>query len=551
MSTALAPAYPISFSQRHSRLPLVQWTCLAGILIAELVFLTLRFDTESLQKEPGLWAVWLGQSHQVVRLAVVIGAATLILGGRQLYKELISHSATLGRFGSVFPFLLVHLAAFAAFVPLTGFVMEGGAAASGHPEIWAAAWASLGLVVVAFWTAAVLPPILWLPLLKRTAGLWALGTLVGAAAWLASRWTGELWRPFREATFWLARDLLSLSRADLVCEPAEALLGTSRFTVQIAPECSGYEGMGLIAVFLCGYLLLFRRRLRFPVALALLPIGVAAMWLLNVFRIVALILIGSWYSPEVARGGFHSQAGWLAFNAVALGLVACSGRLRFLQVDVPAVRSQPTATAAYLAPFCIILAVTMLTRALSAGFDWLYPLRLLAAVSVLWFYRHQYDCLRGSGSLWGIGLGIGAFVFWLVLLPSVANPETDAATSNALAAVPPVVAAGWIVFRLLGAVVMVPLAEELAFRGYLLRRLMATDFERVDVRRFSWLAILASSALFGVLHASWLAGMVVGLIYALAYCRRGRLIDAVLAHGTTNTLLAGYVIATGRWSAWG
>ena len=68
---------------------------------------------------------------------------------------------------------------------------------------------------------------------------------------------------------------------------------------------------------------------------------------------------------------------------------------------------------------------------------------------------------------------------------------------------------------------MVPLTEELAFRGYLTRRLQAAGFRAVAIGRFSWLSWLVSSALFGVLHGQWLAGAVCGLVYGLALVCEG------------------------------
>lgn len=102
----------------------------------------------------------------------------------------------------------------------------------------------------------------------------------------------------------------------------------------------------------------------------------------------------------------------------------------------------------------------------------------------------------------------------------------------------------WIAARLAGAVVVVPLVEELAFRGYLARRLTAAEFDTVSLSRLTWPALLASSALFGLMHHDVLAGAAVGLLYGLAARGRGQLGDAVLAHGITNALLA----VTGRLS---
>ena len=97
----------------------------------------------------------------------------------------------------------------------------------------------------------------------------------------------------------------------------------------------------------------------------LIPLGTVIIWLFNVLRIVGLVLLGAWGRPEVALGGFHSQAGWLAFNIVALGLVAASRQLgMFSRVD-RSLESQPIAianpTAAYLGPLLAITATTMIT----------------------------------------------------------------------------------------------------------------------------------------------------------------------------------------------
>jgi len=104
--------------------------------------------------------------------------------------------------------------------------------------------------------------------------------------------------------------------------------------------------------------------------------------------------------------------------------------------------------------------------------------------------------------------------------------------------------------RVAGAVITVPIVEELAFRGYLLRKLVASDFESVPFDGFTWPSFIISSAAFGVVHQSWIAGIAAGALFALAMYRRGRLADAVAAHATANALLACYIIATGYWSLW-
>jgi CAAX prenyl protease-like protein len=141
------------------------------------------------------------------------------------------------------------------------------------------------------------------------------------------------------------------------------------------------------------------------------------------------------------------------------------------------------------------------------------------------------------------------FVFWVALEPR-AEPDTVDVIPNALAEMSAAAAALWLIARVLGSVVVVPIAEELAFRGYLLRRLIDADFTAVSPKHFTAASFLISSVAFGVLHGRWLAGVLAGMIYALAQYRRGELSDAIVAHAVTNGLLAAYVVVFGHWAFW-
>ena len=58
--------------------------------------------------------------------------------------------------------------------------------------------------------------------------------------------------------------------------------------------------------------------------------------------------------------------------------------------------------------------------------------------------------------------------------------------------------------------------------------------------------------LFGLTHQEWwFAATIAGLVYAVTALRTGRLLDAIIAHVTTNVLLLFYVGGTMRWELWG
>jgi CAAX prenyl protease-like protein len=192
----------------------------------------------------------------------------------------------------------------------------------------------------------------------------------------------------------------------------------------------------------------------------------------------------------------------------------------------------------------------MISRAASGGFEWLYPLRFAAAASVLWFFRSKYLELDWRFGAFSVIAGCAVFGIWLGL-DLMAGSHPPSAIAAGLASLPSPERIAWLVFRTVAAVITVPIAEELAFRGFLIRRLSSSEFESLSPRHYTYIAVLVSSVAFGLLHGDrWLAGTLAGLIYAVAFLRRGRIGDAVVAHATTNTLLAAWVLIGGKWDLW-
>lgn len=412
----------------------------------------------------------------------------------------------------------------------------------------AAAMLSALAVATALFTALPLPTLRWATAQVRWhAGCTALGTIAGAG--LAAG-LGRLEEPLTGLTFLLTRDLLSLFLHPLIVDPAGRHLGTSRFRIELLPACSGIEGILLFLLFFGVWCLVFRGELRWRRALVLLPLGLLVTYGLNVLRIAATLLIGHAGWPQVATGGFHEYAGWIAYLAVAFVWLMAASRLPWLWVT-PNLASEPESPASpYLLPFLGILAAGILTGALAAGFEWAYVLRVLTAGAILWAFRHRYRTIDWRFRWTAPAIGAAVFLLWL--LADLFLPASPAGMPAPLADSPPWM---WIFARIAGAVVTVPIAEELAFRGFLLRRLSAAEFDTVSWMTISKPALVISSLVFGVLHTGphlglGMAATVAGLVYGLVLSRRGRLGESVAAHATTNALLAGYVLSTGRWDLW-
>lgn len=524
---------------------------LAVLFAVELTAISIWLDNDSLAHRGVflgvlyIWGAWIIRG--VIAYAAIFVAAAW-LRSREALSVLSNRLVSI----PVSKRLLAgHFCAMAAFLVLSQ-LLYASASSGWDATLLAIVWFVTGISAILLATFAFIPPSWFFAAVSHTGRLWLYTLLVVTLACVTGNAIRSLWQSTNQITFVLVELLLKPFVSNVVANPATKHIGTTSFAVDIAPECSGFEGVGLILGFSLLWLAVFRRELRFPHAFLLVPAGVASIFFLNAVRIAALILIGNAGASGIALGGFHSQAGWISFNAVALAFCVAAGKSSWLNVK-PQEATSATATTnpslPYLLPFVAIVLVGMLSRAATQDFEWLYPLRLLAAVTVLWSCRRTYRTLDWKFSWYGPALGALVFFMWIGLDRS--HIQSRDAMPAALAAVAAWQRISWLVCRIAAAVITVPIAEELAFRGFLIRRFVSRDFDLIDLRRFTWPGLLVSSVAFGLLHGDqWLAGTLAGLVYAAALLRRGRIGEAVAAHGATNALLAIYVLAFNKWHLW-
>ena len=191
-----------------------------------------------------------------------------------------------------------------------------------------------------------------------------------------------------------------------------------------------------------------------------------------------------------------------------------------------------------------------------AGWDgrWLYAAKTVATAGLLAALWPQYTELRkrpagGANWLWALATGVGIFWLWIHLT------QPWATLGQAGAGFDPKDANGRIdwtlaMFRLGGAMLAVPLMEELFWRSFIMRWLKRNDFLAVDPVQTGVKALAISSALFAVEHTLWLAGLLAGLAYGLLYIKTKNLWFPIMAHAVTNGALGFWVLATGNWQFW-
>ena len=212
----------------------------------------------------------------------------------------------------------------------------------------------------------------------------------------------------------------------------------------------------------------------------------------------------------------------------------------------------------YVLPFASFMAFLAIQNyaALPPSID--YPVRVIALSAILWvFSRHVID-LHCTHALQSVVLGAAVFVIWIgpdVLIPGYRQHwlfqnailgRIGAPVSEQIILAPVVL---WT--RILRAVVLVPIIEELFWRAWLMRWLISPRFEQIKLGAYAPMAFWVTAILFASEHGPyWDVGLITGVIYNWWMVRTRSLGDCILVHAVTNACLCGYVVATRHWEYW-
>jgi len=228
------------------------------------------------------------------------------------------------------------------------------------------------------------------------------------------------------------------------------------------------------------------------------------------------------------------------------------------------VTSPRSALPAYTVPFVTFVAILALDGAISyfskAGSPWwiatpkywLYPLQtLVCGLLLAIFWKHYtFKPLRP----WALGAAAGVVALALWVSPQAIlhfPPRLDGFNPAVFGNV------GWpyeanLGSRLIRLIVVVPLLEEIFWRGFLMRYLIRDDFLSVPFGTYRPGAFFGTAAFFMLVHSypDWPAALVTGLIYNAVAVRTKSLFACVIAHAVTNAGLGIYILATWQWGFW-
>lgn len=192
--------------------------------------------------------------------------------------------------------------------------------------------------------------------------------------------------------------------------------------------------------------------------------------------------------------------------------------------------------------------------AVSASFphvlSWFYPLKTLIVAVALFICWKAYEPFRPGHHISAMAVGLLVLILWVLSEGYLPTIKTDTSPFVPFEQMNPIQAYIWITIRLMGAAVVVPIMEELFWRGFLIRWIINSDFRRVGIGQFTWTSFIITSVLFGVEHNRWVVGILAGVLFNLLLYRTKSLYACIIAHGVTNLGLGVYVLSTQKWGFW-
>jgi CAAX prenyl protease-like protein len=219
--------------------------------------------------------------------------------------------------------------------------------------------------------------------------------------------------------------------------------------------------------------------------------------------------------------------------------------------------SEQRATAAYIAPFIAYVGLMAGLRSLGVPPQYDFPVRAVVCLLLLVTVSRPHLSLRPSRPLASILIGIAVFVIWVgpdvlfnyrhhwLFENSVFGKAEASIAADFRQNVP------FLALRAAISCLLVPILEELFWRGWLLRWLIKPSFLEIPFGTYVASSFWIVAVLFASEHGPyWEVGLAAGVIYNWWAVRTKCLADCILAHAVTNAILSAYVLLTGEWQYW-
>lgn len=220
-------------------------------------------------------------------------------------------------------------------------------------------------------------------------------------------------------------------------------------------------------------------------------------------------------------------------------------------------RSPFPAEIAYILPMGLFLLGIAITSQWPGTFAPIYVIKTITVAAALTVCWPAYERIDWSGWPLGVVFGVIGIVEWIGVekLLLHAWPDYPRAGGDVFDPTVAIASVGWryafIAIRWAGAALVVPVMEELFWRDYLWRTVIApNDFRLARVGEWDAMAFCVVAVFFASVHIQWITAIGWALLIGWLLLRTKSLGACIVMHGVTNLLLGAYVLWRHDWYFW-
>ncbi len=218
---------------------------------------------------------------------------------------------------------------------------------------------------------------------------------------------------------------------------------------------------------------------------------------------------------------------------------------------------------AYFLPMLVFMLFTWLGTSdsvkglLPAAYPVSYVAKTVIVAGLLVWLWPCYTRVRWNHWWLGVVVGVVGIFQWVGMQRGLQQfeffkPSEPTFWNEATSTWSPAMLWTFIAIRLAGAVLVVPVMEELFWRDFLWRTIIApNDFKLAAVGEWDWKAFAGVAVAFAFVHGNWwLTSIVWALMIGALLVYTKSLGACIIAHAVTNLLLGAYVLWTKDWAFW-
>jgi uncharacterized protein len=209
---------------------------------------------------------------------------------------------------------------------------------------------------------------------------------------------------------------------------------------------------------------------------------------------------------------------------------------------------------AYSAPLLVFGVLTTAEGAVPvAYYPEMYAVKIALVVATLLAWRAPLRDIQPSWSvvLSSIALGIAIWAMWVGIEEHVPYPHLGSRVGfDPTTITEPRRQLLFLVVRLTGLIVVVPVMEELFWRSFLLRFATHHDFRSLPIGQFSLGAFALMVGVSGAAHTEWLVGALASVLFGWWLRRTRSLFATIVAHSVANAALGIDLLTRHQWQYW-